>query len=113
MILADTFRMGGHATHDEHEARRMLDPSLFAKWGERDPVGLYEEYLAGLGRLLVSGDGQVAGPDADPGEWNRALLGRIEEETLQEVDAAEEEALRSHETSVPVAGPQETLGCYA
>lgn len=113
MILADTFRMGGHATHDEHEARRMLDPALFAKWGRRDPVGMYEEYLAGLGRLLVPGDGPAASPDADSGEWNRALLGRIEAETLQEVDGAEEEALRSLETSVPEGGPEENRGCYA
>jgi len=113
MIQAGTFRMGGHATHDEHEARRMLDPELFATWGGRDPVGMYEEYLAGLGRLLVPGKGQSVSPDADPGEWNRTLLGRIEAETLLEVDAAEEEALRSLETSVPQAGPEETLGCYA
>ena len=113
MILADTFRMGGHATHDEHEARRMLDPALFAKWGGRDPIGMYEEYLAGLGRFLVLENGRVESPDADPEQWNRALLGRIEAETLQEVDAAEEQALRSIETSVPQAGPEETLGCYA
>ena len=25
MILAETFRMGGHATHDEREARQMMD----------------------------------------------------------------------------------------
>ncbi len=113
MILAETFRMGGHATHDEREARRMLDPALFETWGRRDPVGMYEEYLAGLGRPLVPSDGQVAGPGANPEEWNRAVLQRIETETLQEVDTAEEEALRSLETSIPEAGPGERLDCYA
>jgi TPP-dependent pyruvate/acetoin dehydrogenase alpha subunit len=37
--------MGGHATHDEREARETFSPELFTKWGKRDPIGLYEEYL--------------------------------------------------------------------
>lgn len=45
LLIAETFRMGGHATHDEREARETLSPELFTKWGQRDPVGLYEEYL--------------------------------------------------------------------
>jgi pyruvate dehydrogenase E1 component alpha subunit/2-oxoisovalerate dehydrogenase E1 component alpha subunit len=45
MLLAETFRMGGHATHDEREARETLPDALFRTWGQRDPIGLYEEYL--------------------------------------------------------------------
>ena len=45
LLLADTFRMGGHATHDEREARDTFPAALFAHWGKRDPIGLYEEYL--------------------------------------------------------------------
>src|SRR5712671_1536885 len=45
LLLAETFRMGGHATHDEREARETFSAELFTKWGKRDPVGLYEEYL--------------------------------------------------------------------
>ena len=45
ILIAETFRMGGHATHDEREARETFPAELFAKWGKRDPVGLYEEYL--------------------------------------------------------------------
>jgi TPP-dependent pyruvate/acetoin dehydrogenase alpha subunit len=45
MLVAETFRMGGHATHDEREARETLPAELFKAWGKRDPVGLYEEYL--------------------------------------------------------------------
>jgi TPP-dependent pyruvate/acetoin dehydrogenase alpha subunit len=45
MLIAETFRMGGHATHDEREARETLPAELFATWGKRDPIGLYEEYL--------------------------------------------------------------------
>lgn len=49
MLLVDTFRMGGHATHDEAEARRTFPAELFQQWGRRDPVGLYEAYLEGRG----------------------------------------------------------------
>src|SRR3989442_7389222 len=45
MLLAETFRMGGHATHDEREERETFPPDLFTTWGKRDPIGLYEEYL--------------------------------------------------------------------
>ena len=45
LLIAVTFRMGGHATHDEREARETFPPELFARWGKRDPIGLYEEYL--------------------------------------------------------------------
>lgn len=45
LLIAETFRMGGHATHDEREARETFSPELFTMWGKRDPVGLYEEYL--------------------------------------------------------------------
>src|SRR5256886_3889053 len=43
MLIAETFRMGGHATHDEREARETFPDALFQTWGKRDPVGLYEE----------------------------------------------------------------------
>jgi len=50
MLVSNTFRMGGHATHDEAEARTTFPDSLFKTWGTRDPVGLYEEYLKEEGR---------------------------------------------------------------
>lgn len=49
LLVAETFRMGGHATHDEREARETFPAELFAHWGKRDPIGLYEEYLKGAG----------------------------------------------------------------
>ena len=49
MLLADTFRMGGHATHDEREARLTFPAELFSYWGERDPIGLYESWLMAQG----------------------------------------------------------------
>jgi len=45
LLVAETFRMGGHATHDEREARDTLSAALFEHWGKRDPIGMYEEYL--------------------------------------------------------------------
>jgi TPP-dependent pyruvate/acetoin dehydrogenase alpha subunit len=111
MILAETFRMGGHATHDETEARRQLEPQLFREWGRRDPIGLYEEYLCGLGRALDAGGG-VQADLRDPELWNRELLSDIEEGVRREVDAAEQEALRSRELSPAEPGPGETSDCY-
>ena len=76
IIVASTFRMGGHATHDEREARETFAPELFEHWGSRDPVGLYEAYL------------EVRG--VDPGQ-----LRAIERDVTEEVAAAAEEALAS------------------
>jgi TPP-dependent pyruvate/acetoin dehydrogenase alpha subunit len=49
MLVADTFRMGGHATHDEREARATLPAESFSAWGKRDPIGQFEEYLKSRG----------------------------------------------------------------
>ncbi len=49
VVVAETFRMGGHATHDEPEARKTFSAELFAHWGRRDPVGLFEAWLMGEG----------------------------------------------------------------
>ena len=55
LLVVDTFRMGGHATHDEAEARRTFPAELFEYWGRRDPVGLFEAYLErrGLERVRL------------------------------------------------------------
>lgn len=52
LVVVETFRMGGHATHDEREARATFPATLFEEWGRRDPIGLFEIYLEarGLGR---------------------------------------------------------------
>jgi TPP-dependent pyruvate/acetoin dehydrogenase alpha subunit len=82
ILAAETFRMGGHATHDEQEAREIIAPEVFEHWGRRDPVGLYEEFLKSSG---------VPAPE----------LEMIEEQVTAEVDAAADEALASRETSMP------------
>lgn len=82
ILNATTFRMGGHATHDEQEARVVLPPELFAYWGKRDPIGVYEEYLKRQG-------------------VEAAELEAIEREVTSEVDRAAEEALASRQGNMP------------
>lgn len=89
VITARTFRMGGHATHDEGEARAILPASDFAHWGKRDPVGMYETYLA---------DSDL--PLSESGS-NREALERAEAEVDAEIAEAERRALESRERSKP------------
>ncbi len=93
LLVGETFRMGGHATHDEREARTIFDAELFARWGKRDPVGLYEAWLEGEG-------------------IPRARMEEIEVAVAAEVDAAAEEALRSRDAAMP-RGETVTEGVYA
>lgn len=83
MLVMDTFRMGGHATHDEKEARATFDAELFQAWGRRDPIGLFEEYL-------------VAEEKA-----SRDRLAEVEADVTAEVDAAAEAALAQREVRTP------------
>lgn len=78
LLVAETFRMGGHATHDEREARETFPAALFEAWGRRDPIGQYEGYLMGLG-------------------WTEGQLTAVEEEVSQEVERAAEAAARSRD----------------
>ncbi len=83
MLVGDTFRMGGHATHDEREARDIFPAEWFAAWGRRDPIGLYEEHLKA---------GGIAA----------AALQEVEARVEAEVAAAEQAALESRDTRAPV-----------
>ena len=78
LLVAETFRMGGHATHDEREARETFPDKLFKAWGQRDPIGLYEEYLKEEG-------------------WKVKELEAVEAEVTAEVERAAEEAVGSRE----------------
>jgi TPP-dependent pyruvate/acetoin dehydrogenase alpha subunit len=82
ILDAETFRMGGHATHDEHEARVVIPAEVFEFWGRRDPIGLYEEFLKREG-------------------VSEADLERVEAEVTDEVDRAAEEALESKRNNLP------------
>jgi TPP-dependent pyruvate/acetoin dehydrogenase alpha subunit len=92
LLVAETFRMGGHATHDEREARETFPDDLFKTWGKRDPIGLYEEYLKedGIGE---------------------SRLQEIEATVTAEVDRSAEEAVRSRDR-MP-AGQSALDGVYA
>ncbi|HEX7118828.1 MAG TPA: thiamine pyrophosphate-dependent dehydrogenase E1 component subunit alpha [Longimicrobiales bacterium] len=94
LLVAETFRLGGHATHDEAEARRTFPPELFAHWGRRDPVGLYEAYLIGEG----------IGRDA---------LEAVEARVTEEVDRAAERALASRDGGMPAPESAEFAGISA
>lgn len=91
LLVAETFRMGGHATHDEREARATFPAEWFERWGQRDPVGLYEEYLKAAG-------------------ISEADLAEIEARVTEEVDRAAEEALASR---APAPGPDALGGVFA
>jgi pyruvate dehydrogenase E1 component alpha subunit/2-oxoisovalerate dehydrogenase E1 component alpha subunit len=82
MVIAETFRMGGHATHDEKEAREMFSPGVFDYWGRRDPIGTFECYLEAHG-------------------IPRAALSEIENQVIEEVRQAEREALISRDNNMP------------
>jgi TPP-dependent pyruvate/acetoin dehydrogenase alpha subunit len=92
LLIAETFRMGGHATHDEREARETLPQELFATWGKRDPIGLYEEYLKEEGVTAKQ-------------------LGEIELEITDQVERAASEALASR-AKMP-SGETALHGVYA
>jgi len=82
VLVAETFRMGGHATHDEAEARHTFSPSLFSAWGRRDPIGMYESYLQ---RHDIS----------------VSTLEKIESQVVEELAVAEKEALESFKNRMP------------
>src|SRR3989441_5712010 len=92
MLVAQTFRLGGHATHDEREARDTLPGELFQLWGKRDPIGLYEEYL--------KEDGIGA-----------ERLAEVEAEVTAQVEQAADAALQSRDRMPP--GESALDGVYA
>ena len=82
ILSAATFRMGGHATHDEQDARRMIPAETYAYWGARDPIGLYEEQLKRFG-------------------VGQKLLDEAERQVIEEVDEAIEGALGTRDARTP------------
>jgi TPP-dependent pyruvate/acetoin dehydrogenase alpha subunit len=100
VITAKTFRMGGHATHDEGESRKILPGEDFAYWGKRDPVGMYETYLGEVDLALSET------------LTNYEVLARAEDEVAAEIAAAEQEALGSIERHRPDPASQAT-GVFA
>ncbi len=113
-LSAETFRMGGHATHDVREARELLPPELFEFWGRRDPIGQFEEFLAtGSVELGTPGEGTQTPGEDERERLNRQVLAEIEEEVVREVDEAAEAALASRQAEDSVPSPQAGEGVYA
>ena len=94
IIVARTFRMGGHATHDEREARELFDEEMYAYWGKRDPIGMYETWL-------ISDRGIT-----------RAALEAIEKKALSEIEDAARTAVSRRESHAPDPSTQAD-GVYA
>jgi TPP-dependent pyruvate/acetoin dehydrogenase alpha subunit len=93
MIFAETFRMGGHATHDEKEGRAILPAELYAHWGRRDPVATYEVWLREEGLA-------------------ESVLEETERRIVQELELAAKDALSSLSARMPK--PEDALkGVYA
>ena len=92
LLVAETFRMGGHATHDEREARDTFPAAQFEHWGKRDPIGMYEEYLKADGITVKQ-------------------LAEIEAAITAEVERAAEAAVQSREKMPP--GESALEGVYA
>lgn len=105
LLVAETFRMGGHATHDELEARNTFSKQLFDYWGKRDPIGCYETYLIECGKNLAQ-DG-VKRASKELKESNEQILAAIEEKVIAEIDKAADEALISKKENQPL--PESTL----
>lgn len=97
ILTARTFRMGGHATHDEAEGRALFGPEVFAHWGQRDPIGQFEHWLVEDAPAL---DG-VRRAAAARREANRAALEAAEARVTESIDAAEREALQSRRERMP------------
>jgi 2-oxoisovalerate dehydrogenase E1 component len=94
LLVVDTFRLGGHATHDEAEARATFPAELFEAWGRRDPIGLYEEYLVAEG-------------------VSRGTLERVEADVAAAMDAAADAALAAREGGMPQPASAEYDGISA
>jgi TPP-dependent pyruvate/acetoin dehydrogenase alpha subunit len=93
IVFAETFRMGGHATHDEAEARSLFTSEVFDYWGKRDPIGLYESHLEKAG-------------------ISKNILEETEQQVLTGIKQAENDALASRETNMPK--PESAIeGVYA
>ena len=110
LLIADTFRMGGHATHDEREARATFDATLFSHWGKRDPIGIYETYLIESTMDLESG--RRAKHIDGLRERNAEVLRSVESRVTKEVEQAANEALESARTNMP-RGKSAADGAYA
>ncbi len=81
VIYARTFRMGGHATHDEAEGRALFPEEVFRHWGARDPVACFEEYLKGPEGPLKNAERCLA-------QWEAEVTAEVEQAAQEALQAA-------------------------
>ncbi|CAA9304749.1 MAG: hypothetical protein AVDCRST_MAG11-1079 [uncultured Gemmatimonadaceae bacterium] len=86
LLVAETFRMGGHTTQDEPRARRVLEEALYTRWRARDPI------------LLAAAALEARGISPDE-------LRAAEADAAREVEAGFAAALESRAVAMP-AGAQ-------
>jgi TPP-dependent pyruvate/acetoin dehydrogenase alpha subunit len=108
LLVAETFRMGGHATHDEREARETFDANLFEYYGKRDPIGLFETFL--IEGTLDLETGRRMRRTNRLRQRNAEILQQAEERVLGEVELAAEDALISSRQPLPASAGE---GVYA
>ncbi len=94
IVVARTFRMGGHATHDEREARDLFGDAEYSAWGKRDPIGMFETWLR-----------ERRGVAAE-------RLAEMEAQVLEQVEAAAAWAAGRRDTAAPDPSTQRD-GVYA
>ena len=87
VILARTFRFGGHATHDEAEARAIFSSEDFSGWALKEPIGCFESWLRD-----------------HRGSSGADLLEQWEAEETAKVEELAENALTSKDQSPPDPG---------
>jgi len=98
LMTVNTFRMGGHASHDEAEARQLFDDEIFSYWGKRDPIACYEEFLVNFSYGLTNAQkGQIGQFAKD----NRKQLKIIENEVENNCQHAADKALTNLENRIP------------
>jgi TPP-dependent pyruvate/acetoin dehydrogenase alpha subunit len=105
LLTATTFRMGGHATHDEAEARHLLPAALFQHWGARDPLGNYAEWLlrstVPLEAGMLAHQLDIGNLPAERPARQRLLLERAQAAVHAEVERAAALALESRAERMP------------
>ena len=74
LLVAETFRMGGHATHDEAEARRTFDSELFGVVGPARSDRDVRTVAGRAGYLARAARGDRAGDRARSGQGEQEAL---------------------------------------
>jgi TPP-dependent pyruvate/acetoin dehydrogenase alpha subunit len=83
-LVCDTFRMSGHAEHDD---QRYVEPERLAQWAAKDPLPRFEAWLAAQGwapdpelsprleaNLRADSEAALAAPWPDPATLTQGVF---------------------------------------